>query len=377
MAFSDILKQDVVLAPYTSIELGGRADWFAEVQDVDQLREGLRWAAREKVPALILGGGSNLILPDAGVRGLVLRLVFSGIRIDDASASPEGASSAAGADSVSVTAAAGTDWDELVQATVEAGLSGIECLSGIPGTVGATPIQNVGAYGQEVAQTIEVVECLDRATLQRRLFTNEECDFGYRHSRFKSSDRDRFIVLSVRYRLNRSRIAELRYGELRDRIAERFGAKGPPAGAPGLRAIRETVLELRRGKSMVLDPEDANTRSAGSFFLNPVLQPEAAEQLVQAAKRRGIETEPPRYPAPAGVKFPAAWLIEKAGFQKGFRRPGAAVSTNHSLALINPGGGTRRDLLELAAEIQRAVEQAFGVRLEIEPEIYGLRETGD
>ena len=321
--------------------------------------------------------GSNLILPDAGVRGLVLRLAFSGIRIDEASAVTKSVPASTGADQVSVTAAAGTNWDELVQATVEAGLSGIECLSGIPGTVGATPIQNVGAYGQEVSQTIEAVECLDRATLQRRLFKNEECDFGYRHSRFKSSDRDRFIVLSVSYRLNPARIAELRYGELRDRITERFGAEGPPGGAPGLRAIREIVLELRRGKSMVLDPGDANTRSAGSFFLNPVLPAEDAEQLVEAVRRRGIETEPPRYPAPDGVKFPAAWLIEKAGFQKGFRRPGAAISTNHSLALINPGGGSRRDLLELAAEIQRAVEQAFGIRLEIEPEIYGLRETGD
>ncbi|MCR9144024.1 MAG: UDP-N-acetylmuramate dehydrogenase [bacterium] len=396
MAFPDLLKQDEALAPYTTIGLGGRADWFAEINDVAHLHEGLAWAAREKIPALVLGGGSNLILPDEGVRGLVLRLAFSGIRIeadDQQTADQDAGDRLDGGGGVLATAEAGTNWDEFVQATVEAGLSGVECLSGIPGTVGATPIQNVGAYGQEVSQTIERVVCLDRATFEHRAFTNEQCEFAYRQSRFKSRDRNRFIVLSVSYRLRRHAIAELRYGELRQRLEARFGAADAgggqtsghsgvagttlalPAGVPGLQAIRETVLELRRGKSMVLDPQDPNSRSAGSFFLNPVLDSEDVERVARIALQRGADQPPPQYPAPSGIKLSAAWLIERAGFQKGFRRPGAAISANHCLALINPGEGTRLNLLELAEEIQAGVLRVFGVRLEIEPEIYGTRET--
>jgi UDP-N-acetylmuramate dehydrogenase len=368
MAFTDLLKQGVPLAPYTSIGLGGKADWFAEITEAEALREGLAWAAHEKVPALVLGGGSNLILPDEGVRGLVLRLAFTGVQIE--TESPE-------SDFAFVTAAAGTNWDELVVATIEAGLSGIECLSGIPGTVGATPIQNVGAYGQDVSQTIARVECLDRATLQRRLFANEECRFAYRQSRFKTSDRNRFIVLSVCYRLHCKQIRELRYGELKERLRDRQGSDDALSfkGVGGLRAIRETVLELRRGKSMVLDPGDPNSRSAGSFFLNPVLAAEDVKRIARIAHQRGVERPLPEYPAPGGTKVPAAYLIEHAGFQKGFRRPGAAISANHTLALINPGDGTRRNLLELAEEIQAGVSRVFGVRLEIEPEIYGTPET--
>lgn len=370
MAFIETLKQDAPLAPHTSIGLGGNADWFARVTDVNLLCEGLTWAAREKVPALVLGGGSNLILPDEGVRGLVLQLAFSGIRIETEDSANSGAERLA-----SVTAAAGTSWDDLVASTVEAGLSGIECLSGIPGTVGATPIQNVGAYGQEVSQTIEQVECLDRATLERRVFTNEECEFAYRRSRFKTTDRDRFIVLSVRYRLHAGKIQELRYGELKQRIVERFESGQIPAGIDGLRAIRETVLALRRSKSMVLDPADPNSRSVGSFFMNPVLSPEEVERISAIAMQRGSETEAPSFPGRAGTKIPAAWLIERSGYSRGFRRPGAAISENHCLALINPGDGTRRKLLELAEEIRVSVHRIFGVHLEIEPEIYGTPET--
>lgn len=368
-AFLALLQQDVPLAPRTTIGLGGPARFYADVNDVTVLCEGLSWAAREKLPVLILGGGSNLVLPDEGVQGLVLRLAMSGIRLEDSSQNGE---------ERIVTAAAGTPWDTLVETTVDAGLSGLECLSGIPGTVGATPIQNVGAYGQEVAQCIESVECLDRATLQRRVFSAAECDFAYRQSRFKAADRDRFVILSVGYRLRSGYIHELRYGELQERLAARFGSiKNLPAGVAGLRAIRETVLELRRGKSMVVDADDPNTRSVGSFFMNPVLAPADFERVRQVAVERGHTAGPPAYSGPTGTKVPAAWLIEHAGFSRGYRRPGAAISSKHTLALINPGDGTRRNLLELAAEIRVGVERVFGVRLEIEPEIYGLPENFD
>lgn len=306
------------------------------------------------MPVYILGGGSNVVFPDAGFSGLVLRVTIGGLEYRD-SASAE------------VTAGAGVDWDALVSGAVARGWTGIECLSGIPGTVGGTPIQNVGAYGQDIAETLVSVTCLDRTTLERRTFTARECAFGYRDSRFKRGDRDRYVVLDVTFRLARDRAPRLRYAELRDAVARQTSLEAV-APAQAVKLVRETVLALRRGKSMVLDPSDPNTRSVGSFFTNPVLAPPAFARLEERWRNAGHGTAIPTFPADGGVKVPAAWLVERAGFPKGYRRAGAGISIRHALALVN-FGGTSAELLALAESVREGVEARFGVRLEFEPEV--------
>jgi UDP-N-acetylmuramate dehydrogenase len=260
---------------------------------------------------------------------------------------------------VLVHAAAGESWDGLVAESVARGLSGIECLSGIPGTVGGAPIQNIGAYGQEIAETLVDVECLDRERAQPVTFARDQCGFAYRTSRFKGAgaDRDRYIVLGARLRLRRDTRPTLRYAELAAAAAKRGGIEGldvPRAVA----LVRDVVLELRRGKSMVLDPADPNTRSVGSFFMNPIVSAEVFAEL----KRRW---DPPSFPAERGVKVPAAWLVEQAGFRKGYTSDGVGLSTRHALALVNRGGTTAQ-LLAFAEAIERAVFEKFGVKLERE-----------
>src|SRR6266480_7153424 len=255
------LREQVPLAPYTTLGLGGEARYFVECGSEDEVRAALTLAADGRLPVYVLGGGSNVVFLDSGFPGLVLRITIDGIEFRDGP-SPE------------VRAGAGVDWDSLVQRVVERGWSGVECLSGIPGTVGGTPIQNVGAYGQDIAETLVSVVCLDRATLERRMFTAGECAFGYRDSRFKRADRGRFVVLEVTLQLARDRTPRIRYPELERAVAGRGGLE-TVAPSEAERLVREAVLALRRSKSMVLDPADPNTRSVGSFFTNPVLSPDA------------------------------------------------------------------------------------------------------
>ncbi len=347
------VEERVPLAPYTTLRLGGAARYFMEARSEGELRDALAWAAQQRLPVWILGGGSNLIVPDAGLPGLVIRIAIAGVEF-----------ALAGSETI-LRAGAGVDWDEVVRQAVERGLAGIECLSGIPGLAGATPIQNVGAYGQEVADTLVSVTCLDRATLEPVEFGAAECDFGYRQSRFKGRDRDRFVVTGVTFRLGERR-PEPRYPELRRAVESSPGYAALP-DARAVEAVRETVLGLRRRKSMVLDPEDPNTRSVGSFFTNPVLSGDQLERLVERC--RGLEGGAviPTFPAEDGrLKVPAAWLVEQAGFRRGYRRGGAGISTRHALALVNLGGSTA-ELLALAAEIEQGVAERFGVRLEREP----------
>jgi UDP-N-acetylmuramate dehydrogenase len=344
------LREHVSLAPYTTLGLGGEARYFVECGTEDEVRAALAYAAARGLPLYVLGGGSNVVFQDAGFPGLVVRITIGGLEFRDGP-TPK------------VRAGAGVDWDSLVKGVVERGWTGVECLSGIPGTVGGTPIQNVGAYGQEIAETLVSVACLDRTTLERRVFTAEDCAFGYRDSRFKRADRGRYVMLEVTLRLARDQRPHLRYPELQRAAA---GLGGLEIVAPGqaVRLVREAVLVLRRSKSMVLDPADPNTRSAGSFFMNPVLSAVVFAELEQRWK--GI----PSFPADGGVKVPAAWLVEQAGFPKGYRRTGggAGVSTCHALALVNLGG-TSADLLALAEEVRVGVEQRFGIRLAYEPEV--------
>ena len=346
------LRENVRLAPYTTLQLGGPARYFVECAGESEVRAALAYARELGLAVFVLGGGSNIVFGDAGFPGVVLRVAIGGIAFGEGDG-PGGAPE--------ISAGAGADWDTLVRGAVERGWTGVECLSGIPGTVGGTPIQNVGAYGQEVAETLVRVTCLDRATLERRTFTAAECEFGYRDSRFKGRDRGRYVVLDVTLRLRRDAPPRIRYPELRDAIMRAGSLDAAPADA--VRLVRQTVLALRRAKSMVLDPADPNARSAGSFFMNPVLSPEAFAKLEQR-----WEGAIPSFPAGDAVKVPAAWLVERAGFPKGYRLGGAGVSERHALALVNLGG-TSAELLALADAIRAGVERRFGITLECEPEV--------
>ena len=348
-----LLREQEPLAQHTTLGLGGPARYFHECTTEGELREALTWARERRLRVQIMGGGSNLVVVDAGFPGLVLKLAIGGIALRETT------------QGVELTAAAGVEWDALVRQVVERGWTGIECLSGIPGTVGATPIQNVGAYGQEIAETLVSVRCLERAGLTEVVFPRDQCEFAYRSSRFKSRDHDHYIVLDITLRLYRDRLPQLRYAELAQAVRH-HGELERLAPADAVSVVRNTVLELRRRKSMVLDPTDPNGRSVGSFFMNPVLSADAFDRLVHRWGAAGEGDGIPMFPADGRVKVPAAWLIEQAGFRKGYRRGGVGISTRHALALVNHGG-TTAELLALAEAIERAVYERFGVRLEREP----------
>jgi UDP-N-acetylmuramate dehydrogenase len=340
------------LAAHTTLRLGGPAGRLVTATTEAAAVAAVRAAADAGSGPLILAGGSNVVIGDAGYAGTVVLLRTRGIRAD-----PDG-------DRVRLRVAAGERWDDVVAAAVAAGWAGIECLSGIPGSTGATPIQNVGAYGQEVAETITGVRVYDRIRDRIVAMSPEECGFAYRTSVFKHDDR--FVVLAVDFSLAVSpRSAPIRYAELADALGVARGERVPLARA------RAAVLALRAGKGMVLDPADPDTYSVGSFYTNPVLDPPAFQALRRRADGLG---EPPAWPAVDGtVKTSAAWLIERAGFHKGYAHPGTGVgiSTKHTLALTNRGTGTTAALLDLAREIRAGVAARFGVTLHPEPVLVG------
>jgi UDP-N-acetylmuramate dehydrogenase len=362
LATTTALLEDVPLAPLTTLELGGRARYLLEARDDATVVEGARWATERRLPLLVLGGGSNLIVPDAGFDGLVIKMASRGIDFEADGTSPSSLSS-----SLSILRAqAGEPWDALVAETVRRGLAGLECLSGIPGLAGATPIQNVGAYGQEVAETIRSVRALDRRTFEIVELPPDRCAFAYRDSAFKKTP-DRWIVLGVTFALRPGGPATVRYDEL-----ERALAAGGLA-APSLDDVRRQVLRLRRGKSMVLDPDDPNRRSVGSFFTNPIVDATVADRLVDRLVAEGVARDRaavPRFAAgPDRVKLSAAWLIERAGITKGLRDGAVGVSSRHALALVHHGGGTTAELLALARRVRDAVAARFGIDLSPEPVI--------
>jgi UDP-N-acetylmuramate dehydrogenase len=348
-----LFREQVPLAPYTTLGLGGPARYFHECMTAADLREALALARERRLRVQIIGGGSNLVVADAGFPGVVLKVAIGGVALRDA------------APGVEVTTGAGVEWDALVRQAAERGWTGIECLSGIPGTVGATPIQNVGAYGQEIADTLVSVRCLERDQLTEVVFARDQCEFTYRNSRFKGRDRDRYVVLEVTLRLQRDTLPQVKYAELVQAV-RRTGELERLEPADAVSVVRNAVLELRRRKSMVLDPADPNTRSVGSFFVNPVLSVAAFDELVRRWRVAGDGDSIPTFPAEGRVKVPAAWLIEHAGFGKGQRLGGVGISTHHALALVNHGG-TTTELLALAQSIERAVHDRFGIRLEREP----------
>jgi UDP-N-acetylmuramate dehydrogenase len=377
------VRERVVLAGYTTLGLGGPAARFIEADSDDQVVAAVREADLSGEPVLVLGGGSNLVVADEGFPGTVVRVATRGVDVTD------------GHEGAAVAVAAGEDWDSLVEFCVGEGLSGLECLSGIPGLAGATPIQNVGAYGQEVAETIVTVRAYDRLLDTSVELANADCGFGYRTSAFKrrasvgpsaatsraaasraaaspAAATGRFVVLGVTFRLAREPLsAPIGYGELARVLGVSEGGRVP------LGETRSAVLALRRGMGMVLDPGDPDTRSAGSFFTNPVLDrrqfAEVERKAAAMSGRLGQEVSVPRFPAGNGqVKVPAAWLIEHAGFVKGYPGDGGArISSKHTLALTNPGGASTASLVGLAREIRNGVREAFGVELVNEPVLVG------
>ena len=342
------LQENVSLAPLTTIGIGGPARFFFRATSVDEVREALAWARERNLNVFFLGGGSNLLIADAGFDGLVVHLALQGITVESEDVH------------AMVKVAAGEPWDAFVEHAVANGWAGIECLSGIPGSTGATPIQNVGAYGQEVAETIARVEALDRTTGTVVWFTNRECRFGYRSSLFKNVERDRYVVLSVTFRLQRGGCATIRYPELQRFVEERC------VSVQDLRGVRGAVIAIRKRKGMVLDPDDPDTRSDGSFFMNPIL---SAGQYAAFAR---IAPEAPHFPSGDEVKLSAAWLIEHAGFHKGFVHGNVGLSSKHTLAVVNRGGGTAAEVRELVDRIQSRVRETFGVEMHPEPNFIGF-----
>jgi UDP-N-acetylmuramate dehydrogenase len=344
------------LGDFTTLRLGGPAGQLVTATSADAIAEAVRDADANSRPVLVLGGGSNVLIADAGFPGTVVHVASRGWERRD-----EG-------DRVVLAAEAGESLDSFVEACVRQGLSGVECLSGIPGSVGAVPIQNVGAYGQEASDTVVAVRVLDRETGTVRDIDAGDCGFTYRSSVFKRTP-GRWFVLGVTFELRRDpQSAPLRYTELARVLGVEPGERAP------LRDVREAVLRLRRGRGMLVDPDDPDTTSAGSFFTNPILDPPAFAQLEQqVAERLGPDQRVPRWPEPDGrMKTPAAWLIERAGFTKGYGDPATvAISSKHTLALTNRGGGTTTAMLALAQEIAGEVHRQFGVALSPEPVLVG------
>jgi UDP-N-acetylmuramate dehydrogenase len=347
------VEENKELAPFTTFGVGGPARWFAEAEGEDDIVEAAVWARERGVPLFVLGGGSNLLVADAGYTDLVLHVGMRGVRRFER----EG--------HFIYEVAAGEPWDAFVERSVADNCAGLECLAGIPGTVGGTPVQNVGAYGQEVASSIENVRAYDLKAGALVEFSNADCRFAYRRSRFNTSDRGRYILTRVDYRLTSGGTPTLRYADLQKEFSSRPDAS--------LHDVAEAVRRIRRSKGMLLVEGDPDCRSAGSFFKNPIVSEKRIGEIATACGK-----VPPCFPAGpqdeagGGAKIAAAWLIEQAGFAKGYTKGAAGISARHTLALINRGGATAAEILALADEIASAVKARFGIGLEREPVLLGF-----
>jgi UDP-N-acetylmuramate dehydrogenase len=348
------IQENVPLAPLTTLQVGGPARYFAEAMSEDDVRDAVEFASTKSLPLFVLGGGSNLLFSDAGWPGLVLKITIAGVAQQQ-----EGSA-------VLFDAGAGVEWDELVAQAVADDCAGIECLSGIPGSVGGTPVQNVGAYGQQVSETIDFVRAFDITAHRIVTLSNQACGFHYRTSLFNSNstDRGRYIILRVVYRLTPGGAPLLKYADLQKYFSG-------SVNSPSLTEVREGVRNIRRSKGMLIVPGDPDSRSAGSFFKNPVLNEAEFHELAQRAEMNGITI--PSYPAlDAQRKVSAAWLVEHSGFSKGFTLGAAGISRKHALALINTGTASAADIERLQQEIRQKVEKAWGIALEPEPVFVGF-----
>lgn len=341
------ISEQVPLAAYTTFGIGGAARYFAEALSQADVLDAVRWAWERKLPLFVMGGGSNLLVPDEGFAGLVLRVALKGTKRDGAF----------------FDVGAGESWDDFVSLAVAAECAGVECMAGIPGSVGGTPVQNVGAYGQEVSEVIESVRVLDLSDLSIRELSNAQCEFRYRESIFNTTQRGRYIVLRVGFALRRMGGPRLTYADLQKRFA--------PGSAPTLGEVAKAVREIRAAKGMLLVAGDPDCHSAGSFFKNPIVDSSMLQRISEAAD--GLQV--PHWPAPAGrVKLPAAWLLERAGFVKGYGEGKVRISSKHTLALTNRGGATFAELMAMQNEIVTRVDAKFGVVLEREPVVLGSTE---
>lgn len=345
-----LIQENVALAPLTTFKVGGPARWFADCSHESEVQEAAAYAKRHNLPLLVLGGGSNLVIADEGWPGLALRVSIKGIE-----------ETAQGFFRVG----AGEDWDEFVARAVRENYAGIECLSGIPGTMGGTPVQNVGAYGQEVSETIVSVRALELASGAIIELAAAECGFSYRTSIFNSSRRGKYIVLQAAYQLIKDGVPRIEYADVKKYFAG-------IAGTPSLQQVRDAIREIRRSKAMLIVAGDPDCRSAGSFFKNPLVTLAQADRVADLAQKKTQQTLP-RYPGADGlVKLPAAWLVEQAGFHKGYTRGSVGISSKHSLAIVNRGGATAHEIIALKGEIQTRVLEVWGIALQPEPELVGF-----
>ena len=340
-----LLQENIPLAPLTTFKVGGPARYFIEATTEDEVKAAVAHAAERRWPLFVLGGGSNLVIADEGWPGLVLKIATCGIaQRDDI-----------------FQAGAGHDWDSFVLYAVCQNYAGIECLSGIPGTVGGTPIQNVGAYGQEVAETILNVRVLEIATGQTFELNSTQCGFAYRSSIFNTSHQGRYIVLQVTYRLARNGAPKIEYADLKKYFSG-F------TGTPSLQQVRDAVRTIRQSKAMLLVEGDDDCRSAGSFFKNPVVSPSEADRIEAHALKIAPRETMLRYRSDDSlVKLSAAWLVERAGIHKGYGHGPVGISRKHTLAIVNRGGATTRDIIAFKDEIQQRVLEVWGIQLHPEP----------
>lgn len=349
------IQENIPLAPLTTLQVGGPARYFFAASSEADVGNAVSWAAERRLPLFVLGGGSNLVVADAGWPGVVLKIGVPGVELETADGSSV------------FSVGAGEDWDAFVALTVKTRCAGLECLSGIPGTVGGTPVQNVGAYGQEVSQTITGVRVLEIATGKTLEFDHAACGFAYRTSVFNTSQRGRHIVLRVRFRLRDEGQPTIEYADLKKFFSS------AEVSHPSLEQVRDAVRAIRQSKAMLLVEGDEDCRSAGSFFKNPLVSVGEADRVQSLAVRLAPGKALPRFPSADGqVKLAAAWLVEQAGFHKGYSPGPVGISRKHSLAIVNRGGATARDIIALKNEVQTKVMDVWGVRLQPEPVFIGF-----
>ncbi len=350
------IQENIPLAPLTTLQVGGPARYFIEAHNEHEVMETVALATARHLPLFVLGGGSNLVIADQGWPGLVLKVGLHGVEFEG------------DRQKMLFRAKAGENWDGLVALAVSKDCAGIECLSGIPGTVGGTPVQNVGAYGQEVSETITRVRALEIGSGNVLEISNADCSFAYRTSKFNSAMRDRYIVLEVDYLLERNGEPKIEYADVRNFFAAQAGP-----GKPSLLQVRDAIRSIRQSKAMLIVPGDEDCRSAGSFFKNPLVSEAEARRIEALAQKLVPGKTLPRYPGGNGqVKLAAAWLVEQAGFHKGHLRGPVGISRKHSLAIVNRGGATAKDIVALKEEIQRKVFDVWGVSLQPEPVFVGF-----
>jgi UDP-N-acetylmuramate dehydrogenase len=347
-----LIRSNAPLGPLTTLQVGGPAQYFVEAKSITDVNEAVAFAQSKSLPLFVLGGGSNLVISDAGWPGLVLKIAIPGMAEREENGT------------MHFEVGAGEEWDNFVARAVARNCAGVECLSGIPGSVGGTPVQNVGAYGQEVADTIESVRALDLRDGQQRQISKPDCGFKYRTSIFNTTERGRYIILQVTYVLKPGGAAHIAYADLKKHF---FGWDETPT----LADTREAVRRIRASKGMLITPGDPDCRSAGSFFKNPVLSATAFDDLTKRATDKKLQI--PSYPAlDAQRKVSAAWLVEHSGFARGYSAGRVGISSKHSLAIINRDQATAADVVALKDHIQQRVQDIWGVRLEPEPVFVGF-----